>query len=349
MINPILPAATPVRSTSFALAFAALFLAACGGDAGDSGSDGAGELSGQVIVDGSSTVFPVSEAVAEEFQMEHPGARVTVGQSGTGGGFKRFCAGEIQISDASRPITGSEIEECEQAGVEYVEVPVAWDGLSVVANPANDFADCLTMDELQRIWRPGSDVETWRDVRSHWPASGLSLYGPGTDSGTFDYFTEEVMGESGASRADFQASEDDNVLVQGVAGDEEALGYFGYAYFAENRDRLKLLGVDRGEGCVEPSDASIEEGTYPLARPIFIYVSRSALADPTVAAFVRYYMENAPELVPATGYHALDAARYRQNLDELFGAGDAAGAAGSDATSAVDGTTGAGSEAREEA
>ncbi|MFP3949193.1 MAG: PstS family phosphate ABC transporter substrate-binding protein, partial [Longimicrobiales bacterium] len=213
-------------------------LAACGG--GEAGGDG---LTGQVRSDGSSTVFPVAEAFAEEFQVENPGVRVTVGLSGTGGGFSRFCAGETDLSNASREITEGEREACAASGVEFIELPVAWDGLSVMVNPANDFVECLTVEELDRIWRPGSEVETWRDVRSEFPDEEIVLYGPGTDSGTFDYFTETIIGESGASRADYQASEDDNVLVQGVAGDTYALGYLGYAYYVENEDRLKLLGI----------------------------------------------------------------------------------------------------------
>ncbi|MGD2068469.1 MAG: PstS family phosphate ABC transporter substrate-binding protein [Gemmatimonadota bacterium] len=305
---------------------AALTVVACGGDSADGGPGEEGEsLRGEVVIDGSSTVFPVSEAVAEEFQRAHPRARVTVGQSGTGGGFKRFCVGETDISDASRPIAQDEIETCGQAGIEYIELPVAWDGLSVVTNPANDFLQCLTMDELRRIWEPNSEVTTWQDVRPEWPAVEIELFGPGTDSGTFDYFTETVMGESGASRADFQASEDDNILVQGVAGDESSLGYFGYAYVVENQDRLKLLGVDAGDGCVQPSDATIASGAYPLARPLFIYVKRSALQEPTVREYVTFMMNHATELVRPTGYHALPESRYEENLRMI-----AADGAGSD-------------------
>jgi phosphate transport system substrate-binding protein len=306
-------------------------LASCGGDAqnGDAQAPSEG-VSGEVIIDGSSTVYPVSEAAAEEFQIQNPQARVTVGQSGSGGGFKRFCAGETDISDASRPIDEGEIETCAAAGIDWVELTVAWDGLSVVTNPANDFLQCLTMDELARVWEPNSQVTTWRDVRTEWPAEEIELYGPGTDSGTFDYFTEHVVGETGASRADFQASEDDNILVQGVAGDRNSLGYFGYAYFVENQERLKLVGVDAGEGCVQPNDATIESGEYPLARPLFIYVSMASLEEPAVRSFVEFYMRSATELVQPTGYHALPESRYQENL-ELIGAED-----GGEATSASD-------------
>jgi phosphate transport system substrate-binding protein len=294
-----------------------LMVAACGGEAGDDASG----LGGSVQIDGSSTVFPIAEAVAEEFQAANPDVRVTVGFSGSGGGFKRFCAGETDISNASRPITESEIQQCADAGVEYTELAVAWDGLSVIANPANTFASCLTTEELRRIWGPDSDVTTWRDVRAAWPAEEIRLYGPGTDSGTFDYFTEAINGESGASRPDFQASEDDNILVQGVAGDEYALGYFGYAYYAENADRLKLLEVDGGSGCVAPSDATIADGSYaPLSRPLFVYVSHASLSRPEVRSYVDFMLEEAASLVPATGYHALSDAEYAEGLAQIAGA-----------------------------
>jgi len=300
------------------VAFGTMAFAACGGESGETESAGTTGLSGRVEIDGSSTVFPIVEAVAEEFQIENPGVRVTAGFSGSGGGFKRFCAGETDVSSASRPITDTEIQACALAGVEFTELAVAWDGLSVIANPANDFASCLTTSELRRIWQPNSSVSTWRDVRSEWPAEAIRLYGPGTDSGTFDYFTEVIVGESGASRPDFQASEDDNILVQGVSGDRYALGYFGYAYYAENTDRLKLLEVDGGGGCVAPSDATIEDGSYaPLARPLFVYVKRSALARPEVRAYVTFMLEHAPELVPSTGYHALSAEQYAEGLRRI--------------------------------
>ncbi|MDX1645536.1 MAG: PstS family phosphate ABC transporter substrate-binding protein [Longimicrobiales bacterium] len=300
------------RSSRFAVSCTALLLvAACGGDAGD----GSGTLSGSVRIDGSSTVFPIAEAVAEEFQIAHPNVRVTVGVSGSGGGFERFCNGEIDLSNASREIREGEIEECEAAGIEFTEVSVAWDGLSVIVNPENDFVECLTTDELRRIWQPESSVETWSDVRPEWPDEEIQLYGPGTDSGTFDYFTEAIVGESGASRPDFQASEDDNILVQGVAGDRYALGYFGYAYYAENQDRLKLVGIDDGNGCVRPSDQTIEDRTYtPLARPLYVYVKHSALERPEVMEYVEFMLEEAAELVPATGYHPLTEAQYQESL-----------------------------------
>lgn len=301
--------------------FLMVALAACGG-----GESGGATMSGTVELDGSSTVFPVAEAVAEEFQIANPDVRVTVGFSGSGGGFERFCAGETDLSNASRPINQREADACAAAGIEFTEISVAWDGLSVIVNPANDFVTCLTTDELRRIWEPASAVETWADVRSGWPAEGVRLYGPGTDSGTFDYFTETINGESGASRPDFQASEDDNILVQGVAGDRYALGYFGYAYYAENAERLKLVQVDGGAGCVAPSDETIEDGTYaPLARPLFVYVKHSALQRPEVLAYVSFMLEEAPALVPSTGYHALTDEEYAASLASIR---EAAGAAG---------------------
>lgn len=256
-----------------------------------------------IRVDGSSTVFPITEAVGEEFQKANPGIKVLVGISGTGGGFKRFCAGETDISDASRPIKPTEAELAAKNGIGYIELPVAFDGLSVVVNPANDFVDSLTVEELKRIWQPESSVKRWSDVRPGWPDRELRLYGPGTDSGTFDYFTEAIVGKERACRPDFTASEDDNVLVQGIAGDRDALGYFGYAYYAENKQRLKLVPIDSGRGSVSPSAETITSGTYrPLSRPVFIYVSTAAAKRPEVEEFVRYYLAHASMLVQQVGY-----------------------------------------------
>ncbi|HXF71772.1 MAG TPA: PstS family phosphate ABC transporter substrate-binding protein [Actinomycetota bacterium] len=281
-----------------------LVAAACGNTAeGASGGDGGG-LSGAVVGDGSSTVFPITQAVAEEFTARHPDVQVSVGVSGTGGGFEKFCAGETDIQDASRPIEQDEIDRCAANGVEYVELKVALDGISVVVNPANDWATCLTVDQLGAIWEPGSRIDDWSEIPGGgFPSHPLTLYGPGTDSGTFDYFTDVIVGEEGASRSDYTASEDDNVLVQGVAGDERALGYFGYAYYEENRDRLKVLGVDAGQGCVTPSQDTIRSGAYaPLSRPLFVYVAEGALSKPQVVAFVDFYLQVAPDLVPQVGY-----------------------------------------------
>jgi phosphate transport system substrate-binding protein len=259
-----------------------------------------------IALDGSSTVFPISEAVAEEFQREHPDVRVTVGISGTGGGFKKFTIGEIDINDASRTIKSSEVEAAAENNIEYIELPVAFDGISIVVNPSNTFVDALTVEELNRIWEPASKVQRWSDVRAGWPNRPITLYGPGTDSGTFDYFTETINGASGACRADFTASEDDNVLVQGVSGDPNALAFFGFAYYAENQSRLQVVPIDPGSGAVAPSTTTINNGTYsPLSRPIFIYVSTAAAERPEVQAFVRFYLENAAALVGEVGYVAL--------------------------------------------
>ncbi|MEE2821938.1 MAG: PstS family phosphate ABC transporter substrate-binding protein [Acidobacteriota bacterium] len=277
-----------------------LVLAACGGVADNTAQD---RLTGTVSIDGSSTVFPITEAVAEEFQKKHPRARVTVGISGTGGGFKKFTAGETDINDASRTVESSEIEMAKASEMEFIELAVAFDGISVVVNPNNTFVDFLTTEELKKIWQPGSTVNTWNDVRSSWPDSPLTLYGPGTDSGTFDYFTEAINGQSGACRPDFTASEDDNVLVQGIIGDENALGFFGYAYYIENSSRLKVVPIEGGNGAVVPSDTSINNGTYqPLSRPLFIYVRQKAAERPEVEAFVNFYLEQAPILAQEVGY-----------------------------------------------
>lgn len=283
-----------------------------------SGGSTASTLAGHIAIDGSSTVYPITEAVAEEFGKVHPAVRVTVGISGTGGGFKKFGAGEIDISDASRPIKASEAEICDQNGIEYIEVPVAYDGLSVVVNPKNDWCENLTVEELHRIWAPGSKLKNWSEVRRGWPDKPLNLYGPGTDSGTFDYFTEAINGKSGDIRPDFTASEDDNVLVQGVAGDDGALGFFGYAYYHENRDKLKVVPIDGGDGPVAPSEVTINNGTYqPLSRPIFIYVKKSSLDRAEVNEFVRYYIDNAAELVGDVGYIALPDEAYRLTMERF--------------------------------
>jgi len=261
------------------------------------------QLTGTVAVDGSSTVFPITEAVAEEFQKENPGVRVTVGISGTGGGFKKFTVGETDISDASRPIKPSEAEKAKENNIQYVELPVAFDGISVLVNPDNTFVDHLTVEELKKIWQPGSTVKMWSDIRPEWPKQPIRLYGPDTDSGTFDYFTEVINGKSQSCRADFTASADDNVLVQGISGDPWALGYFGYAYYIENQSLLRLVPVDNGSGPVAPSETTINNGSYaPLSRPIFIYVSTTAVQRPEVSTFVNYYLAHAKQLVGEVGY-----------------------------------------------
>ena len=306
--------AKKIGSVIVALTAVAIF-AACGG--GERGAEGG--LTGMVRIDGSSTVFPVTEAVAEEFQIANQGVRVTVGISGTGGGFKKFCAGETDISDASRPIKASELEACHAAGIDPIQVTVGYDGLAVLVNPDNTFASCMTVDERKRIWEPGSQISNWNQVRSEWPDGELVLYGPGTDSGTFDYVTEAIVGEEDASRPDFTASEDDNVLVQGIAGDRYALGYFGYAYYAENQDKLRLVAIDNGSGCVEPTPETVQSGEYaPLSRPLFIYLSKNAMERPEVKAFVEFYLTNAQQLVPDVGYVPLGAETYAGFLNELM-------------------------------
>ncbi|MBG98749.1 MAG: phosphate ABC transporter substrate-binding protein [Solibacterales bacterium] len=262
-----------------------------------------GGLNGTVHADGSSTVFPITEAVAEEFQGEHPGVRVTVGISGTGGGFKKFTVGETDINAASRTIKPSEIALATGKGIDFIELPVAFDGISVLVNTKNDFVHTMTVAELNKIWQPESTVKKWSDVRREWPSKPINLYGPGTDSGTFDYFTKAINGEERASRADFTASEDDNVLVQGIAGDENAMGYIGYAYYAENKSILKVVPIETETGPISPSVATINNGTYrPLSRPVFIYVTTKAADRPEVDVFVKYYIENAASLVTEVGY-----------------------------------------------
>jgi phosphate transport system substrate-binding protein len=279
-------------------------------------------LSGQVKIDGSSTVFPVSEAMAEEFQKATGGkVRVTVGISGTGGGFQKFCAGETDISDASRPILTAEQEKCAGAGVKWVEAPVAFDGLSVVVSPRNTFVTSMTTAELRKMWEPAAQgtVTKWNQIRPDWPDRAFRLFGAGPDSGTFDYWTDAINGKEKASRGDYTASEDDNVLVQGVANDPDALGYFGYAYYIENKDKLKLVGVDGGKGPVLPSEQTIQSGTYtPLSRPIFVYPKFEALSRPEVSGFMQFYLDpKNSKLIKDTGYVAFPEAAYRQIWDRV--------------------------------
>ncbi|AEB11343.1 PstS family phosphate ABC transporter substrate-binding protein [Marinithermus hydrothermalis] len=275
---------------------------------------------GDIRVDGSSTVYPITLAIAEEFAIENPKARVTVAFSGTGGGFKKFCAGETDINDASRPIKQSEIEMCRENGVEFIEIPVAFDGVTVVVNRENTFAECLSVEELRRIWEPNSTVRYWSDVRPEWPKEEIVLYGPGTDSGTFDYFTEAVVGETGAIRTDYFPSEDDNVLVAGVEGSPYAMGFFGYAYYVEEADRLNAIAIDNGQGCVAPTEETINNGTYaPLSRPLFIYVRKDALGhNPLLVEFVRFYLsEDAREFIADTGYVPLPDEAYELALERF--------------------------------
>jgi phosphate transport system substrate-binding protein len=294
----------------------ALIAAGCGGD-DDSGGDG-GSL---VTADGSSTVGPFTTKAAEDWKADG-GGDVTVGISGTGGGFERFCAGETDISNASRQIDEEEVALCEEAGIEYVELQVATDALTNVVATSNDWATCLTVEQLGAIWGPGSKVANWNQVDPAFPDVPLKLYGPGTDSGTFDYFTDVINGDEGASRTDFSASEDDNVIVQGVAGSEGGLGYLGFSYFEENQDTLKALEVDGGSGCVAPSVDAAQDGTYtPLARPLFMYVKLSSLTDnESVSDFVGYTLENAESIATEAQFVPLNAEQIAEQQQKLEGA-----------------------------
>jgi phosphate transport system substrate-binding protein len=281
-------------------------------------------LAQEVIkIDGSSTVYPITEAVGEEFQGDNPDARVTVGVSGTGGGFKKFVRDEIDIADASRPILASEMEQARNNGVEYIELPIAFDALTVVVNPENTWAESMTREELKKLWEPAAQekITRWNQLRPEWPDAPVNLYGPGADSGTFDYFTEAVVGKSKSSRGDFTASEDDNVLVQGIAGDRNALGYFGYAYFAENPDKLKAVAIDDdgdGHQAVLPSAETVRDGSYrPLSRPIFIYVNAKSLDKPQVRKFVEFYLTEGPALAEEVKYVPLPASAYEKARERV--------------------------------
>lgn len=295
---------------------AGLLIIGCG--SGKESDDG---LSGEVNIDGSSTVFPITEAVAEEFRSVAPGVRVTIGVSGTGGGFQKFIRGETDINNASREIQPSEIKKAEANGVEYLRLSVAYDGLAVVVHPENDWVDYLTVEELKKIWRPEAQgtITRWSQIRDGWPDEELHLFGPGVASGTYDYFTEVIVGKSGSSRGDFTASEDDNVLVQGVSTDPYALGFFGLAYYEENAGKLKLIAVDNGEGKpVKPSMETVSNGTYaPLSRPLFIYVSESAAQKKPVQEFLRFYLESAPKLAKEIGYVPMPDSVYQEQKDKL--------------------------------
>lgn len=293
------------------------FLWACSGS-----SDGKSqnELSGAISIDGSSTVYPITEAVAEEFRAEFPRVNITVGVSGTGGGFNKFGRGESDISNASRPIKEQEIALCESNNITYVQLKIAFDGLAVVANPENDWLESITVEELKMIWEPAAQnvIKRWNQIRPEWPDEEIRLYGPGVASGTYDYFTEAIVGKSGSSRGDFTASEDDNVLVQGIAGDKYGLGFFGLAYFEENQNKLKLVAVDGGQGAVLPSLETVSNNSYtPLSRPMFIYVNSTAIERAEVIEFVRFYLENAGELTKEVGYVPLPESEYEAEKEKL--------------------------------
>jgi phosphate transport system substrate-binding protein len=333
-----IPARRALHSTACILAISLALAPGCRKDeAPATGADPKAASAGEpsvITIDGSSTVFPITEAVAEEFRASNP-ARVTIGVSGTGGGFKKFCSGETAITGASRPIKPSEVTQCKDKAIDYIELPVAYDGIAVVTNPANDWAVHMTVAELKALFRPEAqgEVKRWSQVRTGWPDQEIHLFGAGVDSGTYDYFTAAIVGVEHASRGDFTSSEDDNVLVQGVATDKLALGFFGYAYYAENQGKLKLVAIDdekddNGKGPITPSPQTVIDGTYsPLSRPIFIYVSKAAAGRAEVVSFVDFYLQHGPKLVSEVGYiplpeRAYDLARRRFSnrvLGSIFG------------------------------
>jgi phosphate transport system substrate-binding protein len=289
---------------------AILAFAACGKPASESKETSTTKtaLSGKITIDGSSTVLPISEAIAEEFRKQNPNVEITVGKSGTGGGFKKFANGEIDITGASRPIREEEDAQCKKNGIEYIEIPIAYDAMAVVVNPQNTWCDHLTVQELKKIWEPAAQgkITNWSQVRPGFPNERLTLFGAGTDSGTFDYFTAAIVGKEKASRGDYTASEDDDILVQGVARNKGALGYFGLAYYENNQDKLKLVAIDNGSGPVKPSRETVLDGTYqPLARPLFLYVNVKALERPEVAEFIKFALANAGKLSDEVGYIGL--------------------------------------------
>jgi phosphate transport system substrate-binding protein len=302
------------RALGITLVIAAIAAAiACRDKSGDQLSQA--QQTQVITVDGSSTVYPITEAVAEEFQKVNAATRVTVGTSGTGGGFQKFCRNETDISDASRPIKSTELEACSQGGVDFIELPVAYDGLAVVVNPKNTWVTSMTVAELKKLWEPAAQgkITRWNQIRPDWPNQEIHLFGAGVDSGTFDYFTEAIVGKESQSRGDYTSSEDDNVIVQGVSGDVNALGYFGYAYYEQNKDKLKLVPVDDGDaangaGPIAPSPETVANGTYrPLSRPVFIYPKVKALDRPEVKSFIEFYLDKGPALVREVGYIPLAA------------------------------------------
>jgi len=277
-------------------------------------------LQGEIKIDGSSTVYPITEAITEEFLKLHPSVKITVGISGTGGGFKKFSRGEIDITNASRNIKESEIKSCDENNIKYIDLKIAYDGLVVVVNPANNWVDHLTVEELKKIWQPESQgkLTRWKQIRNNWPNEEFHLFGPGVASGTYDYFTEVIVGKQGSSRGDFTASEDDNVLVQGVANDINSLGFFGLAYYEENKDKLKLVPIDNGNGPVLPDINSVRNGSYsPLSRPLFIYINDNALTRKEVVEFIRFYLDNAENLATEVGYIPLSKEEYQKEKQKF--------------------------------
>jgi phosphate transport system substrate-binding protein len=293
-----------------------VFSAACGQE--EAGSDAESkQLSGEIKIDGSSTVYPIMEAVAEEYLTVQPDVEVSVGLSGTGGGFKAFIAGETDMSNASRPIKDEEAAQLEEAGIDFTEIKLAFDGLSVVINKDNTWVDHLTVDELKKIWIEDGTVKKWSDIRSSWPAEEIKFYSPGTDSGTFDYFNEVILEDQPIAQK-ATLSEDDNILVQGVTGDKNAIGYFGYAYYLENEDSLKVVPIDNGSGPVEPTNESIESGEYsPLSRPLFTYIKNDSVSKEEVYDFTKFVIENAADLSEEVGYVRLPEEEYTKALETL--------------------------------
>ncbi|WZL88532.1 PstS family phosphate ABC transporter substrate-binding protein [Salinimicrobium sp. 3283s] len=288
-------------------------LASCGNNKKD-------DTKNAISIDGSSTVYPVTEAIAEEYRAEAPDVDVTIGVSGTGGGFQKFGRGEVAITNASRPIKEDEKAIAESNGISFVELEVAYDGLAVVVHPENDWVTCFTVEQLKKIWEPAAQgtIKRWNQIDPSWPDEEIHLFGPGVASGTFDYFTEAIVGKSGSSRGDYTASEDDNVLVQGVSGDKFGLGFFGLAYYQENSDKLKMVPVNGGEGCVEPSKETVSNGTYaPLSRPLYIYVNSASLENPAVIDFVEFYLDEAPQLLQDVGYIPLTSEEYQAEREKF--------------------------------
>lgn len=304
------------KLTILAVLTTGLLALSCG-----SKSDGGGDrLQGEIQIDGSSTVYPITEAIAEEFRIEQPDVEVTIGVSGTGGGFNKFARGETDINNASRPIKEQEAADCKNNNIGFVGLQVAYDGLVVVVNQENTWLNDISVEELKKIWEPAAQdkITRWNQINPEWPDEEFHLYGPGIASGTYDYFTEAIVGESGSSRGDYTASEDDNVLVQGIAGDKNGLGFFGLAYYEENKNKLKLVGVENEQGVVLPSVETVKNGSYsPLSRPVFIYVSDASAKRPEVAAFVNFYLENASVLVPDVGYIPLTDEEYKTEISKF--------------------------------
>ncbi len=293
-----------------------LNLLSCGENQTKDNSATADKLSGSIKIDGSSTVYPITEAVAEEFRAVQSEVQITIGVSGTGGGFKKFGRGETDISNASRLIKDSEKELCKENNINYIGLEIAYDGMAVIMSPENDWVDHLTVEELKKIWQPEAQdkIKKWNQIRPNWPDKEIHLFGPGTASGTYDYFTEAIVGKSGSSRGDYTASEDDNVLVQGIKNDKYSLGFFGLAYYEENKDILKLVPIDNGKGAVLPSEATVIDGTYaPLSRPIYIYVNQTAVSRPEVVAFVNFYLNEVKTLAKEVGYIPMQDAEYDES------------------------------------